>query len=166
MPSWNGCSLRELKRSQIRLVGPPYIHYGRGHDGGRRVARGLAREHFSRELGGQGWLAARLRDVTGIDAVVPEKRPDTDASVMAQIDNAIGSQSTERLSLRWRPEGLVLETWPAELKKQAEATYRTGRGQLILDFAADMPAGWRVRPNGHRLPVRGHPAAGLPHRQS
>ena len=112
------------------------------------MAMGLAVENFSGELGGQDWLEARLRDVTGIDAVVPEKRPDTDASVMVRIDKAIGSQSTERLSLRWLPEGLVLATWPAELKSQAEATYRTGRGQLILDFAAGMPAGWQVRPIG------------------
>ena len=68
---------------------------------------------------------------------------------MVRIDKAIGSQSTERLSLQWRPEGLALGTWPAELKKQAEATYRTGRGQRILDFAAGTPAGWRVRPYVH-----------------
>jgi len=45
---------------------------------------------------------------------------------MVRIDKATAARSTERLSLRWRPEGLVLGTWPAELKKQAEATYRTG----------------------------------------
>lgn len=111
------------------------------------MAQSLAGQRFSAELGGQDWLAARLRDVTGIDAVVPERRPDTDASVKVLID-AIGAQSTERLSLRWLPEGLVLATWPAELKKQAKATYRTGRAQLILDFAAWMPAGWQVRPIG------------------
>jgi hypothetical protein len=68
---------------------------------------------------------------------------------MVRIDESIGSQSTERLSLRWRREGLVLGTWPAELKKQAEATYRTGRAKRILDFAAVAPAGWQVRPNVH-----------------
>jgi hypothetical protein len=31
--------------------------------------------------------------------------------------------------------------------KQAEATYRTGRGQRILDFAGGTPAGWRIRTN-------------------
>lgn len=66
---------------------------------------------------------------------------------MVRIDTAIGSQSTERLSLWWVAEGLALGTWPAELKKQAEATYRTGRGQRIVDFAGRMPTGWRVRPN-------------------
>jgi hypothetical protein len=86
---------------------------------------------------------------------------------MVRIDKAVGSQSTERLSLRWRAEGLALGTWPAELKKQAEATYRTGRGQRIVDFAARMPAGWRVRPNvylGHwrdSIPQRVYLSCGL-----
>ena len=66
-----------------------------------------------------------------------------------RIDEAIGSRSTERLSLQWRPEGLVLGTWPAELKKQAEATYCTNKGQHILEFAARTPMGWRIWPNVH-----------------
>jgi hypothetical protein len=115
----------------------------------RSTARGPAGQHFSGGFGGQDWLAALLRDVTGIDDVVHERRPDTDDSVMVRIDKATGTRSTERLSLRWRPEGLVLGTWPAELKKQAEATYRTGRGQRIVDFAAGKPAGWRAWPNPH-----------------
>jgi hypothetical protein len=41
------------------------------------------------------------------NAVVPEKRPDTDASVLVQIDKAIGSQSTQRLSLQSHREGLA-----------------------------------------------------------
>jgi hypothetical protein len=73
--------------------------------------------------------------------VVPEKEPDADAAVMVRIDQAIGSRSTQRLSLRSRPGGLMLGTWPAELKEQAEATYRTGRAQRIADFAAGMPPG-------------------------
>lgn len=114
---------------------------------GRSTTGESAGQHVSGGFGGQDWLAVLLRDVTGINDVVPEKRPDTDAAVMVRIDKAIGSRSTERLSLQWLPEGLVLGTWPAELKKQAEATYRTGRGQRILEFAAGMPAGWRVSPN-------------------
>ena len=114
--------------------------------GDRIVARGSAGRSVSGGFGGRDWLAIQLRGVTGIDDVVPEKRPGTDASVMVRIDKA---QSTERLSLQWRPEGLVLGTWPAELMKQAEATYRTGRGQRVLDFAAGTPAGWRVRPHVH-----------------
>ena len=86
---------------------------------------------------------------------------------MVRIDRTIGSQSTERLSLWWRAESLALGTWPAELKKQAEATYRTDRGQRIVDFAARMPAGWRVRTNvylGHwrdSIPQRVYLSCGL-----
>jgi hypothetical protein len=117
--------------------------------GGQSTARGRAGQPFGGGLGSPDWLAATLRDVTGIDAVVHEKRPDTDASVMVQIDKAIGARSTQRLSLQWHREGLVLATFPAELKKQAEATYRTGRSERILDFAAVAPAGWQVRPIVH-----------------
>jgi len=117
--------------------------------GDRSEASGSAGRKFSGGFGGWDWLAFQLRDATGIDEVVPEKRPGTHASVMVRIDNAVGSQSTERLSLQWRPDGLVLGTHPAELMRQAEAIYRTGRGQRILDFAAGRPAGWRVRPHVH-----------------
>jgi hypothetical protein len=114
------------------------------------VARGSAARSFSGGFGGQVWLETQLRDVTGIDDVVPEGRPDADASVMVRIDKAIRSQSTQRLSLQWRPDGrLVLAAWPAELVKQAKATYRTDRGQRILDFAAGTPAGWGVWPFVH-----------------
>jgi hypothetical protein len=115
----------------------------------RSTAPGWSGRGFSGDFSDPDWLAAKLREVTGIDAVVHEKRPDTDASVMVQIDKAIGSRSTQRLSLQWHREGLVLATFPAELKKQAEATYRTGRAERILDFAAAAPAGWRVRPIVH-----------------
>jgi hypothetical protein len=89
--------------------------------GDRSVAWGSAGWRFSGGFGGWDWLAFQLRDATGIDEVVPEKRPGTHASVMVRIDNAVGSQSTERLSLQWRPDGLVLGTYPAELMRQAEA---------------------------------------------
>jgi hypothetical protein len=93
--------------------------------GDRSVARGSAARSFSGGFGGRDWLAIQLQDVTGIDDVVPEKRPDTDASVMVRIDK---SQSTERLSLRWQAEGLVLATWPAELMKQAKGDLPHGQG--------------------------------------
>ena len=151
----------------LRLVQPLLIHYGAVMSEERNAARGSAGQHLSGGFGEQGWLASLLRDATGVDDVVPETRPDADASVMVRIDRAIRSQSTERLSLWWRAEGLALGTWPAELKKQAEATYRTGRGQRIVDFAARMPGGWRVRPNvylGHwrdSIPQRVYLSCGL-----
>ena len=94
-------------------------------------------------------LAALLRDVTGIDVVKPEDRPGISASVAVMVDKAIGTQSTERLSLQATPGGLALCTWPAELKKQAEAAYRTGRAGRIIDFAAGHPPGWQAWPNVH-----------------
>jgi hypothetical protein len=151
----------------LHLVRALVIYYGAGMSEERKAARGSAGQDLSGGFGEQGWLASLLRDATGVDDVEPEMRPDADASVMVRIDKAIGSQSTERLSLWWRAEGLGLGTWPAELKKQAEATYRTARGQRIVDFAARMPAGWRVRPNvylGHwrdSIPQRVYLSCGL-----
>jgi hypothetical protein len=138
----DSCLCARNEASQVHLVRPPLIHYGAFMREDRREG-----QRFSAGFGGQDWLAGLLRDVTGIEDVVPENRPDAEASVMVSLDKAVGAQSTERLSLLWRPGGLVLGTWPAELKKQAEATYRTGRGQRIVDFAAGKPEGWRVRPN-------------------
>ncbi len=37
----------------------------------RSMALGSAGQHFSGGFGGQGWLAALLRDITGIYDVVP-----------------------------------------------------------------------------------------------
>lgn len=151
----------------LHLVQALLIHYGAVMSEERKAARGSAVRSLSSGFGEEGWLASLLRDATGVDDVVPETRPDADASVMVRIDTAIGAQSTERLSLWWRAGGLALGTWPAELKKQAEATYRTSRGQRIVDFAAGMPAGWRVRPNvylGHwrdSIPQRLYLSCGL-----
>jgi len=128
----------------LRLVRALPVRYGAVMSEDRKAAQGSAGRHLSGGFGEQGWLASLLRDATGVDDVVPETRPDADAAVMIRIN---GSQSTERLSLWWQAGSLALGTWPAELKKQAEATYRTGRGQRIVDFAARMPAGWRVQPN-------------------
>jgi hypothetical protein len=130
----------------LHLVGLLLIHYGTVMSAGQKAAWGSAGHQFSGGFGGNDWLAGLLRDATGIDDVSSEDRPEADASVMVRIE-AIGSQSTERLSLWWRPGGLALGTWPAELKGQAKATYRTGRAQRIVDFAAGNPASWQIRPN-------------------
>lgn len=97
----------------------------------------------------QAWLSDALRNTTGIDAVKSEDRPGISASVAVMINKAIGSESTERLSLHAQDAGLALCTWPAELKRQAEATYRTGRAQRLIDFAAAHPQGWTIWPNVH-----------------
>ena len=65
------------------------------------------------------------------------------------LDAAIGSKSTQRISLQQQAEALALCTWPAELKPQAEALYRTGRAQRLIDLVAEHPGAWQARPNVH-----------------
>jgi hypothetical protein len=90
---------------------------------------------------------ALLREATGITDAEPERHPLIGAMVM--LDKAIGTKSTQRISLRRQAEGLVLCTWPAELKPRAEALYRTGRAQRLMDFVAEHPKAWQARPNVH-----------------
>jgi hypothetical protein len=92
-------------------------------------------------------LAALLREATGINEVEPDRRPWIGAVLM--LDSVIGTTSTQRICLQQQAEGLVLGTWPAELKPQAEALYRTGRAQRLIDFVAGQPEAWRARPNVH-----------------
>ena len=88
---------------------------------------------------------ALLREATGLDDVEPDRRPWTGATVV--LDAAIGTKSTQRISLQHQAEGLALCTYPAELKPQAEALYRTGRAQRLIDFLTEHPGAWRARPN-------------------
>ncbi len=97
-------------------------------------------------------LMALLREATGIDDVGPERHARIGAVVM--LDAAIGTKSTQRISLQQQGETLALCTWPAELKPQAEALYQTGRAQRLVDFIADEREAWRARPNVH-LAYRG-----------
>jgi hypothetical protein len=89
-------------------------------------------------------LMALLREATGIPDVEAE-RPGTGAAVM--LDVAIGTKSTKRIDLQQRGESLALCTWPAELKPQAEALYRTGRARLLMGFLAARADAWQARPN-------------------
>jgi hypothetical protein len=105
---------------------------------------GRAGEH---DLRRQRRLMALLRQATGLDDVEGERRPWSGAAVM--VDAAMGTKSTQRISLQRRVQSLVLGTWPAELKPQAEALYRTGRAQRLLDLVAEHPEEWQARPNVH-----------------
>lgn len=113
---------------------------------------GRAGEH---DLRSQRRLMALLREATGLTVVEPE-RPGIGAAVM--LDAAIGTQSTQRISLQQRAESLALCTWPAELKPQAEALYRTGRARRLIDFVAAHPDAWQARPN-MQLAFRNAPVA-------
>ena len=92
-------------------------------------------------------LVALLREATGLDEVEPGRGPLIGATLMTET--VIGTQSTQRIVLRHRNGSLVLATWPAELKPKAEALYRTGRAQRLIDFLAAHPGTWQARPNVH-----------------
>lgn len=103
---------------------------------------GRAGEH---DLRRERRLMAVLREATGIDDVEPDRRPWIGAVVM--LDAAIRAKSTQRICLQQQGDSLALSTWPAELKPQAEALYRTGRAQRLMDFVAEHPEAWQARPN-------------------
>jgi hypothetical protein len=97
-----------------------------------------------------------LRDATGIDDVKPGWRPPISATVM--LDTAIGTRSTQRICLQEQEGNLALFTWPAELKRQAKALYRTDRAQRLMAFAAECRGLWLAWPNVH-LAFRNSPAS-------
>jgi hypothetical protein len=101
-------------------------------------------------------LVALLREATGIDEVEPGRRPWTGATV--RLDTAIRTKSTQRISLQQQDDSLALSTFPAELKLQAEALYRIGRAQRLMDLVAEHPEAWRARPN-LQLAFRNAPVA-------
>lgn len=113
---------------------------------------GRAGDH---DLRRQRRLMALLREAAGIADVEPE-RPGIGATVM--LDTAIGTQSTQRIALQQQAESLALCTWPAELKAQAKAMYRTGRAQRLIDFVVAHADAWQVRPN-LQLAFRNAPVA-------
>jgi hypothetical protein len=84
---------------------------------------------------------------------------------MVRIDKATGARSTERLSLRWRPGGLVLGTWPAGLRSRprprtalagASASW-TSRRQCRQagghGLTCTSPTGSRLSPSGSTSPA-------------
>lgn len=89
-------------------------------------------------------LVALLREATGLKEVEPTRGPVIGATLM--LDAVIGTRSTQRIVLLQRNDSLVLVTWPAELKPKAEALYRTGRAQGLIDFLAAHPGTWQARP--------------------
>lgn len=103
---------------------------------------GRAGEH---DLRRQRRLVALLREAAGCEDVTGETRPWAAASLM--LDKALGTTSTQRVTLRYEPGHLLLQSYPAELKPQAEAFYKTDRAQRLLDLAAGEHDRWHVRPN-------------------
>ena len=111
---------------------------------------GRVNRHLSQDR-----LVALLRQATGIDEVDPDRLPWTGATV--RLDTAIKTKSTQRMTLEQQDDSLALSTFPAELKPQAEALYRTGRAKRLMDFVAEHPGAWQAMPNMqlafHNAPV-------------
>jgi hypothetical protein len=94
-------------------------------------------------------LMRLLGDAVGTGVVVTETGSKMPASAAVMVDEAIGTMTTQRLSLRAEIEGLVLRTWPAELKPQAKAMYLAGRVARLVKFLAEDKQPWQARPNVH-----------------
>jgi hypothetical protein len=103
---------------------------------------GRAGEH---ELRRQRRLVALLRAAAGLEDVTGEMHSWAAATLM--LDRALGTKSTQRVTLRYEPGHLLLQSYPAELKPQAEAFYKTDRAQRLLDLAAREHDRWRIQPN-------------------
>jgi hypothetical protein len=82
-----------------------------------------------------------LREATGVSVVKARRRDPRGAEVMPAEWKA-----TQRLALGLSADRLVLRTWPAELKHQARAFYRSDRPARLLELAAD---GWEAIPMPH-----------------
>jgi hypothetical protein len=92
-------------------------------------------------------LTAVLRQATGLDSVRPVVRPDIGGVVM--LDAAIGTKTTQRICLQQHRDTLILRTWLAELKPQAQALYRTGRARRLIQLLSRRRGRWYARPNVH-----------------
>jgi len=95
------------------------------------------------ELRRQRRLRALMKEVMCTEGVDPMRRPETGAVVM--LDEAI--ETMQRFALQQDGDDLALCTWLAEQKPQANALYRTGRAQRLVEFLAEHPRAWRARPN-------------------
>jgi hypothetical protein len=91
-------------------------------------------------------LVRLLEAATGLDAVPTPSHVEAEISVHVLVDEAIRTKTVQRFALLARGEGLVLCTWPAELKEQASEFYRADRVARFLDFLATKGQAWRAEP--------------------
>jgi hypothetical protein len=108
--------------------------------------RAAVNRNFAGDLRSELRLAHLLEAATGLDAVPSASYPETETTVHVLVDEAIGAKTVQRLALQARGEGLVLCTWPAELKEQAEKFYRADRVARFLAFLAEEDQVWRAEP--------------------
>ena len=59
----------------------------------------------------------------------------------------LGFRSTQRLRVSHVPDGVVVATWPTELKPQAQYLYGGGLGSALV--ASALERGWTVKPSPH-----------------
>jgi hypothetical protein len=90
-------------------------------------------------------LVALMKEVVPGCNVEPMRRPDLGAVVMLEEAN----RTTQRIALMQDGDSLALCTWLAELKPQAQALYRTGRAQRLVEFLTRQTGTWQARPNVH-----------------
>jgi hypothetical protein len=102
--------------------------------------------NFAGDLRGELRLAQLLEAATGLDAVPSASYPEFETSVHVIVDETIGAKTVQRVALQARGEGLVLCTWPAELKEQAEKFYRADMVARFLAFLAEEDQAWRAVP--------------------
>jgi hypothetical protein len=102
--------------------------------------------NFGGDLRGELRLVQLLEAATGLDAVPSASYPETEMSVHVLVEEVIGTKTLQRFALQARSEGLVLCTWPAELKTQAKEFYRADRVARFLDFLAEKDQAWRAEP--------------------
>lgn len=98
------------------------------------------------DLRGELRLVQLLAAATGLDAVPAASHPEAEISVHIMVDTTIGTKTVQRVALQARGEGLVLCTWPAELKEQAREFYQADRVARFLDFLAAENQAWRAVP--------------------
>jgi hypothetical protein len=91
-------------------------------------------------------LTAVLRQAIGLDLVRPV-RPEIGGVVM--LDAAIGTKTTQRICLQQHGDTLILRTWLAELKPQAQALYRTGKTKRLIHLLSERGGQWYARANVH-----------------
>ena len=84
-----------------------------------------------------------LREAVGIGEVKPRRREPTGAEVVMTP----GWESSQRLALGHSGDRLVLRTWPAELKAQAQAFYGADRAGRLL--ALTEASDWGAIPLPH-----------------
>lgn len=105
-----------------------------------RPEQPAAKERSTQALRSEDHLVELMRKASGIQEVKPGHTFETSAILM--LDNTLGTESTQRFTLKLEGEQLNLYTWPGELKPQAEALYRTDRAQSLLDLVTSEDSGW------------------------